>query len=658
MPRSSPKRRRALLAALAAFFVFSGTALACGPFFPATVIDQGDAALLTPLGRNFEASLSRLHLPAPTFPYVALPSTDAERADLVAFGASAAMLARHAEIRAQLAAIADSARHAQSLPLAADKPPALAGLPAEFTLYLRGAYQWLDARPDAARATFRALLALPPAKRRFKSTWAAFSLGQLAIDDDAPDLAEAARRFAQTRELARAGFADSAGLANASLGLEARLHYNAKAYLPAAGLYLQHYANGDPSALNSLLFTLSAALEQNDDATLAAFARSPSLRPLVAARILATSAPTDDRFVPDPGLPGARRWLGLLEAAQITDAAEAESFALAAYRVGDFDEARRWLDLAPPAAAPVRWLRAKLALLDGRVDDALLLISGLVREPSTAFAGVQADSSADLYNCPDRPAIQSLQGALGALRLARRDYAEAARLLLDGGYWADAAYVAERVLTANELRSLAATLPDSTPHLAELRLLLARRLVREHRPAEARDFFTPELQTQLDAYLALLAAGADSRRDALARARDLFAAARILRHEGLELTGTQLAPDYGINGGNFWQGPELAKRLQAGGAVAPSADEITRAIVPPAQPDTRFHYRPLAAELAWQAAGLYPDNHNELAALLQEAGGWIKDRDPRAADRFYKALATRCAATALGRAANAKHWFP
>lgn len=636
----------------------AGTALACGPFFPATVIDNGDAALLTPLGRSFEASLAKLRLPPPAFPYVTLSSTDAERADLVAAGAGESVLARHAALRAQLASLAEAARQNPPPPPSREEPPAFDGAPAEFQLYLRGAHQWLSGRPEDARATFLSLLDLPSAKRRYKSTWAAFSLGQIASAGDEPDAADAARRFAQTRELAAAGFADSAGLANASLGLEAQLHFKAKTYLPAARLYLQQHASGDPSALNSLLFTLTAVLEQNDDATLAGFAREPALRALVAARILTLCMPTDSRFIPDPGQPAALRWLELLESEKITSTAEAESFALASYRMGAFDTCRRWLDLAPRRSAPARWLRAKLALLDGRIPDALALLSGLVREPVPAFKDLRADTLDEYLNTADREPAKSIQGALGALHLARRDYAEAARLLLCGGYWADAAYVAERVLTASELRDLAASLPEDTPQLAELRLLLARRLVREHRPAEARAFFTPDLQKQLDTYLAHLEAGADARRGEVSRARDLFAAARILRHSGLELTGTELAPDFAIWGANFEVGPDLAQRLKAGGAPAPSADEISRATIPAALPETRFHYRPLAAELAWQAAGLYPDNHDELAALLQEAGGWLKARDPRAADRFYKALATRCADTALGRAAKARRWFP
>lgn len=661
MPPFFPRLRRLTAGALASLALVSSTPVfACGPFFPATILDHGERALLTPLGRGFAVSLSRLP-PAPaSFPYVPISSSEAERADLAAAGADEAMLTAHALFRTGLDELARSRREESSRGGTAGRAqapvPIPHGAPPEFALYLEGARAWLGGDADAARAAFARLLELPPERRKFKSTWAAFSLGQVAAA--AGDVSEAARRFVETRALAAAGFADSAGLATASLGQEARLHFQRRDWLPACALYLRQHANGDPSALHSLLFTLSGALHDEDPAVLPAFARSAELRSLLTARLLAST-------VYDEDYPGERsdhshvsRWLRSLEEVGAKDAAEAELFALLAYRFGALDETRRWLALAPAASAPARWLRAKLALRDGRVDEALALLSSLVREPSEAFAGLRADSLDGYANHADRPAEASLRGELGALRLARRDYLEAARLLLEGGYWSDAAYVAERVLTVDELRTFVDATPETAPGLESLRLLLARRLVREERVAESRAYFTPELQTRLDLHLALLRAGADSRRAPLDRGRDLAAAARILRHDGFELRGTELAPDYVVWDGDFTVAPGLEHRQRPESAVAASADEVGRALASAPRPDTRFHHRPLAAALAWQAAALYPDNHDELAALLAEAGGWLKARDPRAADRFYKELVRRCPDTALGRAAAAKRWFP
>ena len=53
-----------------------------------------------------------------------------------------------------------------------------------------------------------------------------------------------------------------------------------------------------------------------------------------------------------------------------------------------------------------------------------------------------------------------------------------------------------------------------------------------------------------------------------------------------------------------------------------------------------------------------PDNSDETARVLCEAGGWLKYRDPKAADRFYKALVRRCRKTDIGEQANRMHWFP
>ena len=53
-----------------------------------------------------------------------------------------------------------------------------------------------------------------------------------------------------------------------------------------------------------------------------------------------------------------------------------------------------------------------------------------------------------------------------------------------------------------------------------------------------------------------------------------------------------------------------------------------------------------------------PDQDDHTAAVLCEAGSWVKFSDPQRADRFYKALVIRCGYTELGTAADRKRWFP
>src|SRR5205823_2527989 len=92
--------------------------------------------------------------------------------------------------------------------------------------------------------------------------------------------------------------------------------------------------------------------------------------------------------------------------------------------------------------------------------------------------------------------------------------------------------------------------------------------------------------------------------------------------------------------------------------LPPTPDELSRVAKSAPQPMKRWHYRYSAADHAWAAVELMPDESDILASRLCEAGGWLKAQDPKAANRFYKALVTRCDTTALGRAAAQKKWFP
>ena len=76
------------------------------------------------------------------------------------------------------------------------------------------------------------------------------------------------------------------------------------------------------------------------------------------------------------------------------------------------------------------------------------------------------------------------------------------------------------------------------------------------------------------------------------------------------------------------------------------------------QPDRRYHYRHVAADLALAAARLLPRNTDRAARWLCIAGSWIKSQDPKTADRFYKALVREHGKTDLGKEADRLRWFP
>src|SRR5262249_27212487 len=71
----------------------------------------------------------------------------------------------------------------------------------------------------------------------------------------------------------------------------------------------------------------------------------------------------------------------------------------------------------------------------------------------------------------------------------------------------------------------------------------------------------------------------------------------------------------------------------------------------------RFHYRLIAGALAIRAAALLPDNSEELADVVNQAGLWVKDRDEKTGNKYYQVIDHRCAKTKIGRTDGTKHWF-
>jgi hypothetical protein len=250
-------------------------------------------------------------------------------------------------------------------------------------------------------------------------------------------------------------------------------------------------------------------------------------------------------------------------------------------------------------------------------------------------------------------------------------------MLLRGCYWGDAAYVAERVLTVDELRGVVDRITDHDARMlghpslqwpqaeplacrTEIRYLLGRRLAREGRWADATAYMPASVQAWSHEIDHGLRQGEDPSLPADLRAQALWVAAQRMRESGMELVGTELWPDHHRVGGRFWGDDELQKRIQSPPAIGvlPTRLEMERAEAAHPTPALRFHYRYVAAELAWRAASLMPDQDPRTATVLWRAGRWLAPRDPKAADRFYKALVRRCGNTPLGEAARRERWLP
>lgn len=614
---------------------------------------------------------------------------------------------------------------------------AVKSLPAEFRLYLRS----LDYAGSDGALLCDELLALPPTERRHLTAVAHYRRARLRMESlDRADVDDAAlrRSLAAIRAdllavgvAVQAGCPDVGGVAFAAQGWLAHLRC---AVLPlprlralgeadlgqALRLYLQQRRGGEPTADDSILHLLRAAAEAKD---FAECARDPELRRLMTAFLAGAGRSGQDRaMLSGEGLIlPARAWLAALREAKVDFSADALRLAALAYRVGDWDGCARTLRDAPATDPLAVLLRARLDLRAGRQPEAAAALGALLQPHARRFSlGVyyydfdDRSQGADPVQLPayrfERPDVAAGQVAkarseLATLLLARGRYVDSLEHFYRLGQTKDFAYVAECVLKVDELKAYVDRAwpedpPAGKPMVKRLkyrideqpeectplppaqaiRHLLARRLFRAGRVAEAVPYYPAEVRPAVAHYLELLGRAEDKAQPGRARADAYWRAALVLRDLGDAAQFCEFGPDWS-SGFDFTGERDDRQPLHwhdAGGLprlrIQPIGEDPESLLAGPgpdeqervsawiaanlAQPD-RAHRsaRYAVARLALKATELLPDDDLGGSQILQYAGGLLKYMEPAAAQPYYRVLATRFKGTPLGAHARTKHWF-
>ncbi len=564
---------------------------ATGYYGPDSYLDRGGSRVvaspefywdleLKRIAREFPASEKLVPAPRPAEQDWSRRGA-AKEATTAADAADFAAALKEGRIKPPDAALATKQHEAARRLIAETDDKSSATLPEEFASefadYHRGAfaYQRGEAHWEEARQAWSALLERPAEQRHYRTVWATFMLAKLALKKLEP---EASALFQRTREMAKQGFADSLGMAADSYGWEGRSEWKQGHPEKAAALFLTQLGLGDESAVVSLKALIpdrapiegmlnygpeqeersawteeqKRAQDEKERAALKIAARDPLLRRLVTAHILATST-APNYWGEDTGQAAARskHWLAEMKAAKLSEVADAEYLGWAAYNGGDYKEAGRWLELAKGESPAALWLRAKLQLRAGKTADAAQSMAAAwkdIRDPADytgwkppAVAEAEGESFAT-YDGPSWTFPQEASGDLAALRLVRNDFVQALDTFLKGGLWNDAAFVAERVLTTDELKKYVDELPapaatDETEGPADLKYLLGRRLVRDDRCEEAVPYLRAPFDKIVSIYAKALRDGADGKLSKEERASAWFHAAWIARYDGMELMG-------------------------------------------------------------------------------------------------------------------------
>ncbi|PPK73908.1 hypothetical protein B0F87_11319 [Methylobacter tundripaludum] len=349
-----------------------------------------------------------------------------------------------------------------------------------------------------------------------------------------------------------------------------------------------------------------------------------------------------------------------IERQGIENISGADWLAAAAYNKGRFELAQRLANRDNSALA--FWIKAKLALRAGNQEAAIAAYAEAVR----AFPAEDRPKPSDFYD-PNTygdawsSLLYRINAERGVLRLARGEYIQALSHLYEGSarYWMDTAYVAERILTLEELKTFvdknvpvpsfeertAATESGNLTPAMRLRQLLARRLMRGRRMDEAIAYFDDiERSSLAKEYRNTIRKASSWWRGRIAKAEAWYSAALLARFEGMELMGYERAPDF-ANWNGTYGGLERSGLERTGDSVDGqstlesemiSADEQHRFEANRANPDVRFHYRLVAADHASKAADLLPSSSEAFAAVLCHATSWNLILVPERATPLYK----------------------
>lgn len=647
-----------LVSLIAAALIMPLSGQACGPDFPNRLLMDRNGTLLSMPEGNFAFEASRLvavdpqlprwqaPAPAPTTPPKPMPLSPEQQAI--------------AQMRATKTVEEADAVNAQGLSNAA-------------RLYTLGAVAFAAEDPRASQY-FQQVLALPAAEQGDWGLRAQYSLGRLLMNDhgtpesesgaepvvkhpEKAQLEQAMAAFQQVIDQVKKGTADPDQLALSSLGQQARIHLWLGEVIPAAQLYAQQAAQGDPDGGLSLQYISTHLINPQHVEALKQAIHDPLIQQLVTIELFARSSNLQMSDANSTGV-GAKQiidqTLTLLNDSVKSGFTGSDRLAALAYRSGQYAMAANLLKNAGDSGL-AWWLRAKMALRDGDIKAATAAYAKAAAAfPTDESWGEQRnDEFAPEMIAPDC----RVAGEQAILALNRGDYLQAMDLMYRGkeNYWADVADIAERVLTIDELKGFvdkhapAPTTPlkpvkpdeyngERITQEVQLRELLARRMMRAGRYQEAANYFAiPNYRQAAQDFANLMKAAQDKTADNNARAKSYYQAAALLRSQGLEFTGYEMTPDYNIYGAGYSYLGDAFNTKDSKDKSWISAAEAARAKKSLPDAENRFlHYRWQAVGLAQKAADLLPPKSQAYAAVLCNAAGWVIARDAKTGRALYQ----------------------
>ncbi|MBO5763016.1 MAG: hypothetical protein J6R85_04005 [Lentisphaeria bacterium] len=445
--------------------------------------------------------------------------------------------------------------------------PADAGIYREFYLYTLGRMQYCILPSRELPPAWKELMALPPASRHYRTVWVKFMELMAQEEYEAID-----RVLAEFRQVLDSGFADTAALEESAVRQLCRRDKDLR-YLPLALTALDPDNPHYNSICNDYFVYEKQCRYRN--AKISHLVNDP-----VGREILVVMNP--EFLARFPILPNEKGAILV-----------ADRQAWRAFFQGDFVLARQLLNLAPERSLLRLYLEGKFARIEKRYDDAVHDFRQFLEEYR------KRGKIPEGFLCTIAEMPEQVAGELGTVYVSRRDFQEALLCFLEGKSWIDAAVVAEWILTEQELAEVVDAHPN-TNFQAELRWLLARRLMRNYQVERALPYFDADMQVHCRNYIDWSRKANDRNIQPRERALALYALGRLMLAKGMELFGTELKPDNKIYDGE--DDSDISWSWGDGIMNQPQYRE-------------RFHYRLRAAAFFMRAVQLSTDTDCKVASL-------------------------------------------
>jgi hypothetical protein len=556
------------------------------------------------------------------------------------------------------------------------------------------------------------LLALPPAERKPLEAIAKYRRARLSMNlDDWAMLTDdhAKARLLKIREdlsdvatHARAGSLDPCKISENAVYWIA---YTRSIILPASRLvrmgeadfggafaaYLQMPMRGEGNAVNSSYRLASRLCDEPD---LSAYVHDPDLRRLITLYLAAGgSNNTDYRMSHAEAREVSAAWLDALAKAGVDLGFDLVRIAMLQHRTGRWQECLKTTRRLPVDEPMAMLLASRCSLrLNGDIDVSRKILDAAggarttvpVRDLSKVpgHAIPEEDFTEHIELGEKTKLRQRTEGERAMLELAQGRFAEALDFFARGDYTEESSFVAECVMTIDELKAFVdqrrkadpaqTTKGPSNDAFYPTKKILTSRLFRAGRLEEALDYVSPEIKAQ--AYNYVLFMRLAERTDIADRTKaDAYWRAALIVHQiGEEILHASFGLDWtgAADEGKWYVGYHLLplKRLQPDSATrvtlitSTTKEEALRVqtwlaehIEKPVRSERDASYA--VFDLALKAARSLPNNDPAGGQILQFAGNLLKFVEPKAANPAYVLLVTRFKQTPYGEHALKRHWF-